>query len=50
MGYAKAAPGGRMQLTDTQKKSIDTDHNGNISKQEFDNACANQLFEQSKKQ
>jgi hypothetical protein len=49
-GYASAAPGGRMQLTDTQKKSIDRDNNGNISKQEFDNACANQLFDQSKKQ
>lgn len=49
-GYASAAPGGRMQLTDTQKKSVDKDGNGNISKQEFDNACANQLFENTKKQ
>ncbi len=49
-GYATAAPGGRMQLSDAQMKQIDTDKNGNISKQEFDNACANQLFEQSKKQ
>ena len=49
-GYAKAAPGGRMQLSTEQMKQIDTDKNGTISKQEFDSACANQLFEQSKKQ
>jgi hypothetical protein len=48
-GYAKAAPGGRMQLSDAQMKQIDTDKNGNISKQEFDSACANQLFEDTKK-
>jgi hypothetical protein len=50
MGYAKAAPGGRMQLSTEQMKAIDTDNNKLISKQEFDNACAKQLFEQSKKQ
>ena len=49
-GYASAAPGGRMQLSDAQMKAVDKDGNGNISKQEFDNACASQLFEQSKKQ
>lgn len=49
-GYTKAAPGGRMQLSDAQMKLVDTDNNGNISKQEFDNACAKQLFEQTKKQ
>jgi len=49
-GYAKAAPGGRMQLSSEQMSQVDTDKNGNISKQEFDNACAGQLFEQSKKQ
>ena len=49
-GYAKAAPGGRMQLSTEQMRQVDTDKNGNISKQEFDAACANQLFEQSKKQ
>ncbi len=49
-GYAAAAPGGRMQLTDEQKKAVDKDGNGNISKQEFDSACANRLFDESKKQ
>ena len=39
-----------MQLSKEQMSQVDTDKNGNISKQEFDNACANQLFEQSKKQ
>jgi hypothetical protein len=39
-----------MPLTDTQKKSIDKDNTRNISTQEFDNASATQLFDQSKKQ
>lgn len=48
-GYEAAAPGGRMQLTDSQRKAIDTNNDGIISKQEFDNACAKQLFEEGKK-
>ncbi len=50
MGYTKAAPAGKMQLSDAQMKAVDKDRNGNISKQEFDNACADQLFDQTKKQ
>src|SRR5262245_12983062 len=48
-GYERAAPGGRMQLTDVQKKNIDTNNDGNISKQEFDNACAKGLFQETTK-
>jgi hypothetical protein len=48
-GYDSAAPGGKMQLTDAQRKSVDTNNDGNISKSEFDNACARGLFEDTKK-
>jgi hypothetical protein len=48
-GYERAAPGGRMQLSGTQMKNVDTNNDGNISKTEFDNACAKGLFEDAKK-
>jgi hypothetical protein len=48
-GYDRAAPGGRIQLTDQQRKNIDTNNDGNVSKSEFDNACAKGLFEDTKK-
>jgi hypothetical protein len=48
-GYERAAPGGRMKLSATQMKNVDTNNDGNISKTEFDNACAKGLFEETKK-
>src|SRR5262245_43418060 len=48
-GYDRAAPGGRMQLSSTIMKNVDTNNDGNISKSEFDNACARGLFEETKK-
>lgn len=48
-GYERAAPGGRMQLGSSQMKNVDLNNDGNISKTEFDNACAKGLFEDTKK-
>jgi hypothetical protein len=48
-GYDRVAPAGKMQLTDEQRKNIDTNNDGNISKSEFDNACAKGLFDDAKK-
>jgi hypothetical protein len=48
-GYDRAAPRGRMKLSSAQMKNIDTNNDGNISKTEFDNACARGLFEETKK-
>lgn len=48
-GYDKAAPAGKMQLSAEQRKNIDTNSDGSVSKSEFDNACAKGLFEESKK-
>jgi hypothetical protein len=47
-GYEVSAPNGRMQLRDDIMKSVDLNNNGNISKTEFDAACAKGLFEDSK--
>jgi hypothetical protein len=48
-GYERAAPDGRMKLSSTQMKGVDTNNDGRISKTEFDNACAKGLFEETKK-
>ena len=44
-GYDKAVKDGRMEkLTADEMKAVDKDGDGRISKPEFDNACANQVF------
>ncbi len=50
-GYDKAITDGLMEnLTVDEMKEIDKDGDGRISKPEFDNACANQVFkDQGKK-
>ena len=47
-GYEASAPGGRMKLSANQMKTIDLNNDGNVSKTEFDAACAKGLFEDSK--
>ena len=48
-GYEASAPNGRMRLSSDEMKSIDLNNDGNISKTEFDAACAKGLFEEGKK-
>ena len=44
-GYDKAVKDGRMEkLSADEMKAVDKDGDGRISKPEFDNACANQVF------
>lgn len=44
-GYDKAIKDGLMEkLTADEMKQVDKDGDGRISKPEFDNACANQVF------
>jgi hypothetical protein len=47
-GYEASAPNGRMKLSADQMKTIDLNNDGNVSKTEFDAACAKGLFEDSK--
>ena len=47
-GYEASAPNGRMRLSSDQMKTIDLNNDGNVSKTEFDAACAKGLFEDSK--
>jgi hypothetical protein len=47
-GYEASAPNGRMRLSADQMKTIDLNNDGNVSKTEFDAACAKGLFEDSK--
>jgi|SoiMethySBSTD1v2_1073268.scaffolds.fasta_scaffold6708487_1 hypothetical protein len=47
-GYEASAPNGRLQLSAEKMKSLDANNDGNISKSEFDSACAKGLFEDSK--
>lgn len=44
-GYDKAVKDGQIEkLTADEMKAVDQDGDGRISKPEFDNACANQVF------
>ena len=47
-GYEASAPNGRMRLRADIMGLVDLNNNGNISKTEFDAACAKGLFEDSK--
>jgi hypothetical protein len=47
-GYEASAPKGRMQLSADKMKRVDLNNDGNVSKTEFDAACAQGLFEESK--
>jgi hypothetical protein len=47
-GYEASAPNGRLQLSAEKMESLDVNNDGNISKSEFDSACAKGLFEDSK--
>ena len=47
-GYEASAPNGRMQLSSDVMRRIDTNNDGNISKAEFDAACAKGLFDDAK--
>jgi hypothetical protein len=47
-GYEASAPNGRMQLRDDIMKRVDLNNDGNISKSEFDAACAKGLFDDAK--
>ena len=51
VGYDEAIKDGLMEkLTADEMKQVDKDGDGRISKPEFDNACANQVFkDQAKK-
>ena len=48
-GYEASAPGGRMQLSGDKMKTVDLNSDGNISKTEFDAACAKGIFAEGKK-
>jgi hypothetical protein len=47
-GYGAVAPDGRMRLRDDVMRQADLNNDGNISRSEFNNACAKGLFEDSK--
>ena len=47
-GYEASAPNGRLQMSADKMKSIDLNNDGNVSKSEFDAACAKGLFEDNK--
>jgi hypothetical protein len=47
-GYEASAPSGRMRLRADIMGLVDLNNNGNISKSEFDAACAKGLFEDGK--
>jgi len=44
-GYTAFAPNGRLQLGAEEMKTIDLNSDGNISRTEFDAACAKGLFD-----
>jgi hypothetical protein len=46
-GYDAAVKDGRMPLSATTMKSVDTNNDGRISRSEFDAACGKRLFEHS---
>jgi len=47
-GYDASAPYGRMRLSDDAMNLFDWNSDGNISRTEFQAACAQGLFEESK--
>jgi hypothetical protein len=48
LGYDAAAPYGRMRLRDDAMNLFDVNRDGNISRTEFNAACAQGLFEEGK--
>jgi hypothetical protein len=47
-GYDTAAPNGRMRLRDDTMRQADLNNDGNISRSEFNAACAKGLFDDAK--
>lgn len=47
-GYDASAPYGRMRLSGDKMDHFDLNNDGNISRSEFNSACAQGLFEEGK--